>query len=42
MAKKSIPRKRKKGNRKKWVATSQAGLCAMGEVLLFVMYFAAA
>ena len=33
MAKKSIPRKRKKGNRKKWVATSQAGLCAMGEVL---------
>ena len=33
MTKRSIPRKRKKRNRKKWVATSQAGLCALGEVL---------
>ena len=33
MAKRSIARKRKKHNRKKWVATPQAPLCALGEVL---------
>ena len=31
--KRSIARKRKKHNRKKWVATPQAPLCALGEVL---------
>ena len=35
MAKKSIAKKRKKHNRKKWVVTPQAPLCALGE-LLFV------
>ena len=33
MAKKSIAKKRKKHNRKKWVVTPQAPLCALGEVL---------
>ena len=33
MAKRSIARKRKKHNRKKWVASSQAPLCALGKVL---------
>ena len=33
MAKRSIARKRKKHNRKKWVVTPQAPLCALGEVL---------
>lgn len=33
MAKRSIAKKRKKHNRKKWVLTSQAPLCALGEVL---------
>ena len=33
MAKKSIAKKRKKHNRKRWVATSQAPLSALGEVL---------
>ena len=33
MAKRSIARKRKKCNRKKWVSTPQAPLCALGEVL---------
>ena len=33
MAKRSIARKRKKHNRKSWVATPQAPLCALGEVL---------
>lgn len=33
MAKRSIARKRKKHNRKKWVITPQAPLCALGEVL---------
>jgi hypothetical protein len=33
MAKRSIARKRKKRNRKKWVSTLQAPLCALGEVL---------
>ena len=33
MAKRSIARKRKKRNRKKWVSTPQAPLCALGEVL---------
>ena len=33
MAQKSIARKRKKRNRKKWVVTPQAPLCALGEVL---------
>ena len=33
MAKKSIAKKRKKRNRKKWVVTPQAPLCALGEVL---------
>ena len=30
MAKRSITRKRKKCNRKKWVSTPQAPLCALG------------
>ena len=33
MAKRSIARRRKKRNVKKWVVTSQAPLCAFGEVL---------
>ncbi|RKU24823.1 hypothetical protein C6499_00915, partial [Candidatus Poribacteria bacterium] len=33
MAKRSIARKRKKRNRKKWVVSSQAPLCAVGKVL---------
>ena len=33
MAKKSIAKKRKRRNRKKWVVTPQAPLCALGEVL---------
>ena len=33
MAKKSITKKRKRRNRKKWVVTPQAPLCALGEVL---------
>ena len=33
MAKKSIAKKRRKRNRKKWVVTPQAPLCALGEVL---------
>ena len=33
MAKKSIVKKRKKHNGKKWVVTPQAPLCALGEVL---------
>ena len=33
MAKRSITRKRKKRNRKKWVVSPQAPLCALGEVL---------
>ena len=33
MAKRSIAKKRKKRNRKKWVVTPQAPLCALGEVL---------
>ena len=33
MAKKSIAKKRKKCNRKKWMVTPQAPLCALGEVL---------
>ena len=33
MAKRSIARKRKKHNRKKWVVSSQAPLCALGKVL---------
>ena len=33
MAKKSIAKKRKKHNRKKWVVTPQVLLCALGEVL---------
>ena len=33
MAKRSIARKRKKHNRKKWVVSSQAPLCALGQVL---------
>ena len=31
--KRSIARKRKKRNRKTWVVTPQAPLCALGEVL---------
>lgn len=33
MAKKSIAKKRQKRNRKRWVVTPQAPLCALGEVL---------
>ena len=33
MAKRSIARKRKKRNRKRWVVTRQAPLCALGKVL---------
>ncbi|RKU23061.1 hypothetical protein C6499_03940, partial [Candidatus Poribacteria bacterium] len=33
MAKRSIAGKRKKHNRKKWIPTPQAPLCALGEVL---------
>ena len=33
MAKRSIARKRKKRNRKKWIVSSQAPLCALGQVL---------
>ena len=33
MAKKSIAKKRKRHNRKNWVVTPQAPLCALGEVL---------
>ena len=33
MAKESIAKKRKKCNRKKWMVTPQAPLCALGEVL---------
>ena len=33
MAKRSITKKRRKRNVKKWVVSSQAPLCALGEVL---------